>query len=80
MAVDYPLVLYDCHFDGVSWRTEPEEENHVLNSFHQHWVQAAVKTQVLLGMIQGLQNTTTGSCSHTLDISLIISFSDSQKE
>ncbi|XP_056594933.1 tRNA pseudouridine(38/39) synthase isoform X2 [Triplophysa dalaica] len=63
MAVDYPLVLYDCHFEGVSWRTDPEEENHVLNSFHQHWVQTAVKTQVLFGMIQGLQNTITGETS-----------------
>ncbi|XP_058620942.1 tRNA pseudouridine(38/39) synthase isoform X2 [Onychostoma macrolepis] len=59
MAVDYPLVLYDCHFEGVNWRNETEEENHVLNSLHQHWVQNAVKTQVLLGMIQGLQKTTT---------------------
>ncbi|XP_043082249.1 tRNA pseudouridine(38/39) synthase [Puntigrus tetrazona] len=59
MAVDYPLVLYDCHFEGVSWRNEAEEENHALNSLHQHWVQNAVKTQVLLGMTQGLQKTTT---------------------
>ncbi|XP_055038823.2 tRNA pseudouridine(38/39) synthase isoform X1 [Misgurnus anguillicaudatus] len=63
MAVDYPLVLYDCQFEGVNWQTEPEEENHVLNSLHQHWVQTAVKTQVLLGMIQGLHNTTTGEMS-----------------
>uniref|UniRef100_A0A8C2L1A3 Pseudouridylate synthase 3 n=1 Tax=Cyprinus carpio TaxID=7962 RepID=A0A8C2L1A3_CYPCA len=59
MAVDYPLVLYDCHFEGVNWRNETEEENHVLNSLYQHWVQNAVKTQVLLGMIQGLQKTNT---------------------
>uniref|UniRef100_A0A8C2B5V8 Pseudouridylate synthase 3 n=1 Tax=Cyprinus carpio TaxID=7962 RepID=A0A8C2B5V8_CYPCA len=59
MAVDYPLVLYDCHFEGVNWRNETEEENHVLSSLHQHWVQNAVKTQVLLGMIQGLQKTNT---------------------
>ncbi|XP_051537997.1 tRNA pseudouridine(38/39) synthase-like [Myxocyprinus asiaticus] len=66
MAVDYPLVLYDCHFEGVNWRTEPEEENHVLNSLHQHWVQTAVKTQVLLGMIQGLQSTATGETTSSL--------------
>ncbi|TRY98182.1 hypothetical protein DNTS_035006 [Danionella cerebrum] len=57
MAVDYPLVLYDCHFEGVNWRNETEEEKHIMNSLHQHWVQNAVKTQVLLGMIQGLQTT-----------------------
>nr|AAH75766.1 Zgc:56653 protein [Danio rerio] len=59
MAVDYPLALYDCHFEGVNWRNETEEEIHILNTFHQHWVQNAVKTQILLGMIQGLQNTST---------------------
>ncbi|XP_060776349.1 tRNA pseudouridine(38/39) synthase isoform X1 [Neoarius graeffei] len=59
MAVDYPLVLYECHFDGLSWIREPEEESHVLSSFLQHWTQTAVKAQVLHGMIHGLQSTDT---------------------
>lgn len=55
MAVDYPLVLYDCHFEGLSWKQENEEVNHVLSALQQHWTQSAVKTQVLHGMIQGLE-------------------------
>lgn len=55
MAVDYPLVLYDCHFEGLSWQQEAEEANHVLAALQQHWTQSAVKTHVLLGMIQGLE-------------------------
>ncbi|XP_010899519.2 tRNA pseudouridine(38/39) synthase isoform X2 [Esox lucius] len=57
MAVDFPLVLFDCHFEGLSWRSETEESNHALATFQQHWTQAAVKTQVLHGMIRGLKNT-----------------------
>ncbi|KAF4087476.1 hypothetical protein AMELA_G00071210 [Ameiurus melas] len=59
MAVDYPLVLYECHFDGLSWISEPEEEIHVLGSLLQHWTQTAVKAQVLHGMIHGLRSTDT---------------------
>lgn len=62
MAVDYPLVLYECHFDGLSWISEPEEESHVLGSLLQHWTQTAVKAQVLHSMIHGLQSTDTGVC------------------
>lgn len=60
MAVDYPLVLYECHFDGLSWNSESEEESHVLSSLIQHWTQTAVKAQVLQDMIHGLQRTGTG--------------------
>lgn len=55
MAVDYPLVLYDCHFEGLSWKQDNEEVNHVLSALQQHWTQNAVKTHVLHGMIQGLE-------------------------
>lgn len=55
MAVDYPLVLYDCHFEGVSWRQDSEEVNHVLSALQQHWTQSAVKTHVVHGMIRGLE-------------------------
>lgn len=61
MAVDYPLVLYDCHFEGLSWQQEKEEVNHVLCALQQHWTQSAVKAHILHGMIQGLE--ATGNCS-----------------
>ncbi|XP_056153523.1 tRNA pseudouridine(38/39) synthase [Lampris incognitus] len=64
MAVDYPLVLYDCHFEGLSWQQEAEELNHVLAALQQHWTQSAVRTHVLQGMIQGLEARGGVSSSH----------------
>ncbi|XP_061822076.1 tRNA pseudouridine(38/39) synthase [Nerophis lumbriciformis] len=58
MAVDYPLVLHDCHFEGLSWRRESEERNYVLSALQQHWTQSAVRAHVLQGMIQGLEEAT----------------------
>lgn len=65
MAVDYPLVLYDCHFEGLSWTQEKEEVNRVLSVLQHHWTTSAVKTHVLHGMIQGLETLggeSTNSC------------------
>ena len=55
MAVDYPLVLYDCHFEALSWQQEAEEVSHVLSVLQQHWTQSTVKAHILHGMIQGLE-------------------------
>lgn len=55
MAVDYPLVLHDCHFEGLNWKQETEEVTHVLATLQQHWTQSAVRTHVLHGMIQSLE-------------------------
>lgn len=54
MAVDYPLVLYDCSFEGLSWQRDTDEVNHVLSTLQRHWTQSAVRSHVLHGMIQGL--------------------------
>uniref|UniRef100_A0A4W6BZ42 Pseudouridylate synthase 3 n=1 Tax=Lates calcarifer TaxID=8187 RepID=A0A4W6BZ42_LATCA len=64
MAVDYPLVLYDCHFEGMSWKQETEEVNYILSALQQHWTQSAVKAHVLLGMIKGLEATGAVSSNH----------------
>lgn len=56
MAVDYPLVLYDCHFEGLNWQQSNDEVNHVLSTLQHHWTQSAVRTHVLHGMIKGLEN------------------------
>ncbi|XP_071318920.1 tRNA pseudouridine(38/39) synthase [Trachinotus anak] len=64
MAVDYPLVLYDCRFEGLSWKQETEEVNHVLSALQQHWTQSAVKTHVLHGMIKDLEATGGVSSNH----------------
>lgn len=55
MAVDYPLVLYDCHFEGLDWQQSKDEVNHVLSVLQHHWTQSAVRTHVLHGMIKGLE-------------------------
>lgn len=55
MAVDYPLVLYDCSFEGLSWQRDGDEVNHVLSMLQQHWTQSAVRSHVLHAMIQGLE-------------------------
>lgn len=64
MAVDFPLVLYDCHFEGLSWKQEPEEYNYVLTALQQHWTLSAVKAHVVRGMIHGLQGRGAASSSH----------------
>lgn len=56
MAVDYPLVLYNCQFEGLSWTQESEEGGFVLAALQQHWTQSTVKAHVLQGMIQGLED------------------------
>ncbi|KAM8876812.1 tRNA pseudouridine(38/39) synthase [Synchiropus picturatus] len=55
MAMDYPLVLYDCSFDGLSWQQDPEELNYVISTLTEHWTQSVVRSQVLHGMISGLE-------------------------
>lgn len=64
MAVDYPLVLYDCHFEGLSWTQESEEGGFVLAALQQHWTQSTVKAHVLQGMIQGLEDRGAVSSNH----------------
>ncbi|XP_024140365.1 tRNA pseudouridine(38/39) synthase isoform X1 [Oryzias melastigma] len=64
MAVDYPLVLHDCHFEGLEWQQDVEELNHVLSSLQQHWIQSAVKAHVLRGMMQDLEDKGGLSSDH----------------
>ncbi|XP_061564244.1 tRNA pseudouridine(38/39) synthase [Cololabis saira] len=64
MAVDYPLVLHDCHFGDLSWQRDAEEVKHVLSSLQQHWTQSAIRAQVLQGMVQDLEKKGGVSSSH----------------
>ncbi|XP_058477445.1 tRNA pseudouridine(38/39) synthase [Solea solea] len=64
MAVDYPLILHDCHFDGLSWKQETEEVNHILAALQQHWTQTAVKTHILHGMIKALETKGAAPSNH----------------
>ncbi|XP_011486512.1 tRNA pseudouridine(38/39) synthase isoform X2 [Oryzias latipes] len=64
MAVDYPLVLHHCHFEGLSWQQDTEELNYVMSSLQQHWIQSAVKAQVLQEMIRDLKDRGGVSSNH----------------
>uniref|UniRef100_A0AAZ3R0B4 Uncharacterized protein n=1 Tax=Oncorhynchus tshawytscha TaxID=74940 RepID=A0AAZ3R0B4_ONCTS len=50
-VVDFPLVLFHCHFEVLSWCREAEEVNHSLATLQQHWTQIAVKTQIRINKI-----------------------------
>uniref|UniRef100_H3CY76 Pseudouridylate synthase 3 n=1 Tax=Tetraodon nigroviridis TaxID=99883 RepID=H3CY76_TETNG len=64
MAVDYPLVLYHCHFEGLDWQQSNDEANHVLSTLQHHWTQSAVRSHVLHGMIKGLEGIGGASSDH----------------
>uniref|UniRef100_A0A8C6WI39 tRNA pseudouridine synthase n=1 Tax=Neogobius melanostomus TaxID=47308 RepID=A0A8C6WI39_9GOBI len=65
MAVDYPLVLFDCHFEDLIWTQEKEEVNYTFNVLQQHWTQSAVRASVLSGMLQDLE--TNGRKLHDIN-------------
>ncbi|RXM31752.1 tRNA pseudouridine(38/39) synthase [Acipenser ruthenus] len=57
MAVDFPLVLYDCCFEGVSWQGGDSELSHsVLSRLQQQWTELTVKTELVRDMIRGLHS------------------------
>lgn len=66
MAVDYPLVLFDCHFEGLSWTQEKEEVNYTFAVLQQHWTQSAVRASVLFGMLQDLEERGAEPPNHCL--------------
>ncbi|CAL8301260.1 unnamed protein product [Lota lota] len=56
MAVDFPLVLYGCDFQGLAWQGGAGEElNLAAAALQQQWTRSAVETHVLRGMIRGLE-------------------------
>ncbi|KAJ3608332.1 hypothetical protein NHX12_025381 [Muraenolepis orangiensis] len=59
MAVDFPLVLYGCDFQGLAWQggsdSSEEELQLVSAALQQQWTRSAVETQVLRGMLGGLE-------------------------
>ncbi|XP_068515299.1 tRNA pseudouridine(38/39) synthase isoform X4 [Anas acuta] len=54
MAVEFPLVLYDCEFENVQWIYDQEVQEFNVTHLQQLWASHAVKTQVLHNMLQGL--------------------------
>ncbi|OXB81230.1 UNVERIFIED_CONTAM: hypothetical protein H355_014274 [Colinus virginianus] len=46
MAVEFPLVLYDCEFENVQWHYDREVQEFNVTHLQQLWASHAVKTQV----------------------------------
>lgn len=54
MAVEFPLVLYDCEFENIQWLYDQEVQEFNVTHLQQLWASHAIKTQVLRSMLQGL--------------------------
>ncbi|NXS96625.1 PUS3 synthase, partial [Jacana jacana] len=54
MAVEFPLVLYDCAFENLRWLYDREVQEFNVTHLQQLWAHHAVKTQVLRDMLAGL--------------------------
>ncbi|KFV50423.1 tRNA pseudouridine(38/39) synthase, partial [Tyto alba] len=54
MAVEFPLVLYDCEFENLQWLYDREVQEFNVTHLQQLWANHAVKTQVLHNMLRGL--------------------------
>ncbi|XP_029462692.1 tRNA pseudouridine(38/39) synthase isoform X2 [Rhinatrema bivittatum] len=56
MAVEFPLVLYNCEFEGMEWHYERDVQEFNVTHLQQLWANHAVKTQILYSMLQGLDS------------------------
>ena len=72
MAVEFPLVLYDCKFENIKWIYDREVQEFNVTHLQQLWANHAVKTQMLYSMLQGLDSVAvpcrtgmTGNQSYT---------------
>ncbi|KFZ63054.1 tRNA pseudouridine(38/39) synthase, partial [Podiceps cristatus] len=54
MAVEFPLVLYDCEFENLQWLYDREVQEFNVTHLQQLWASHAVKTQVLRNILGGL--------------------------
>ncbi|KAM6158652.1 tRNA pseudouridine(38/39) synthase [Rhynchocyon petersi] len=56
MAVEFPLVLYDCKFENIKWIYDWEVQEFNVTHLQQLWANHAVKTHMLYSMLQGLDS------------------------
>uniref|UniRef100_T1DKF0 tRNA pseudouridine(38/39) synthase n=1 Tax=Crotalus horridus TaxID=35024 RepID=T1DKF0_CROHD len=54
MAVEFPLVLYDCEFENIQWIYDHQVQEFNVTRFQQLWTNHAIKTQMLYSMLWGL--------------------------
>ncbi|XP_029420246.1 tRNA pseudouridine(38/39) synthase isoform X2 [Nannospalax galili] len=56
MAIEFPLVLYDCKFENTKWIYDQEVQEFNVTHLQQLWANHAVKTHMLYSMLQGLDS------------------------
>ncbi|XP_005378538.1 PREDICTED: tRNA pseudouridine(38/39) synthase [Chinchilla lanigera] len=56
MAVEFPLVLYDCKFENIKWIYDHEVQEFNVTHLQQLWANHAVKSHMLYNMLQGLDS------------------------
>ncbi|XP_006874629.1 PREDICTED: tRNA pseudouridine(38/39) synthase-like [Chrysochloris asiatica] len=56
MAVEFPLVLYDCKFENINWIYDQDVQEFNVTHLQQLWANHAVKTHMLYSMLQGLDS------------------------
>ncbi|XP_058145470.1 tRNA pseudouridine(38/39) synthase isoform X2 [Dasypus novemcinctus] len=56
MAVEFPLVLYDCKFENIKWIYDQEVQEFNVTHLQRLWADHAVKTHMLYSMLQGLES------------------------
>ncbi|XP_038636748.1 tRNA pseudouridine(38/39) synthase [Scyliorhinus canicula] len=54
MAVDYPLVLYDCAYENLEWVFDGDDYAFTVAHLQALWTQQAVRSRILYSMLQGL--------------------------
>ncbi|XP_069744295.1 tRNA pseudouridine(38/39) synthase-like [Narcine bancroftii] len=59
MAVDYPLILYDCAYENLEWIFDPEVHAFNLAHLQEQWACQAIKTRILYSMLTGMGHPPT---------------------
>ncbi|ELW72237.1 tRNA pseudouridine(38/39) synthase isoform X2 [Tupaia chinensis] len=54
MAVEFPLVLYDCTFENIRWVYDREAQELNITHLQQLWAKHAVQAHMLYSLLQGL--------------------------
>lgn len=54
MAVEFPLVLYDCEFESIQWIYDHEVQEFNVTHLQQLWTNHAVKAHMVYSMLKGL--------------------------
>ncbi|XP_069840877.1 tRNA pseudouridine(38/39) synthase isoform X2 [Dendropsophus ebraccatus] len=57
MAVEFPLILYDCQYDEVEWRAERDLHSVTVSHLQRLWTREAVKSHILRMALSSLAAT-----------------------